>query len=197
VIADARASAAGALIARRFHDVAHNRRTGRLRLRRRDRKTSRRPPHRRASDRVEHIVDIGQRMRLRQQRRMHAQFDLSRLRAARHRDQLDDIAQFRARIRCRARRRRECLRDKYRLDINRRAERDAGQNRQLIHRVEAIDIGGRVGFGVAQFLRFGQHVREVAAFARHFGQDVIGGAVENAHQFCACGCRPGFRAAAQ
>ena len=38
----------------------------------------------------------------------------------------------------------------------------------------------RVGLGVAQRLRLGQHVGEVAAGLAHRGQDVVAGAVEDA-----------------
>ena len=46
--------------------------------------------------------------------------------------------------------------------------------------VGAVDIKGRVSFGVAQCLRFFEHVGEVAPFLRHFTQDVVTGAVDDA-----------------
>ena len=46
--------------------------------------------------------------------------------------------------------------------------------------VETVDIGRRIGFGITEFLRLGEDVREGAALLAHFRQDVIAGAVENA-----------------
>ena len=46
--------------------------------------------------------------------------------------------------------------------------------------VDAVDVEARVGLGVAQRLRLGQDVAEVAAALAHRGQDVVRGAVEDA-----------------
>ncbi len=45
--------------------------------------------------------------------------------------------------------------------------------------VYAVDVEGGVGLGVAQSLRLGQHVRELAAGLTHRGQDEVAGAVED------------------
>ena len=43
-------------------------------------------------------------------------------------------------------------------------KRDAGEHDELRRRVEAIDVGGRVGFRVSQSLRVGEHdVHRLAA----------------------------------
>ena len=46
--------------------------------------------------------------------------------------------------------------------------------------VEAADVRGRIGLGVAQPLGLGQHLGEGAAGGLHLGQDVVAGAVEDA-----------------
>ena len=61
-----------------------------------------------------------------------------------------------------------------------RAERDAGEDRQLVRGIDAVDVEARVGLGKAQRLRLGQHLGEVAALGLHLGQDEIAGAVEDA-----------------
>ena len=65
-------------------------------------------------------------------------------------------------------------------EIDPRAEADGREDRQLVRRVHAFDIEGRIGLGKAQPLRFGQHVAEVRAGALHRREDVIAGAVEDA-----------------
>ncbi len=47
-------------------------------------------------------------------------------------------------------------------------------------RVDAVDVEARVGLGVAQRLRLGQDVGEVAAGLAHRRQDVVRGAIEDA-----------------
>ena len=59
-------------------------------------------------------------------------------------------------------------------------ERDGGQDRGLGRGVVALDVGGRVGLGVAQRAGVGQGVRVVGAGAVHRRQDVVGGAVDDA-----------------
>ena len=71
------------------------------------------------------------------------------------------------------------------LDVDRveawpAAEGQRGQQRQLVRGVDAVDVEGGVGLGVAQGLRLGQHVGELAAGLAHRGQDEIAGAVEDA-----------------
>ena len=61
-----------------------------------------------------------------------------------------------------------------------RAEGKAGQDRQLVRGVVALDVEGRVGFGIAQPLRVLQAGVEGQALGLHAGQDVVAGAVEDA-----------------
>ena len=60
------------------------------------------------------------------------------------------------------------------------AESQRGKDGQLRARVEAIDIVARVGLGVPQPLRLGQHGFERRAVLLHLGEDVVAGAVEDA-----------------
>jgi hypothetical protein len=48
--------------------------------------------------------------------------------------------------------------------------------------VDAFDVEGRVGFGIAQRLRFLQHLGEGQALVAHLGKDEVGGAVDDAGQ---------------
>ena len=61
-----------------------------------------------------------------------------------------------------------------------RAEGEARQQGELVRGVEAADVEGRIGLGVALGLRLRQHVGERAVLALHLGQDVVAGAVEDA-----------------
>ena len=65
-------------------------------------------------------------------------------------------------------------------EIDRRAEGDGGQDRQLVRGIDAVDVEAGIGLGIAQSLGIGQHVGEVAAGGPHLRQDVVAGAVENA-----------------
>ena len=70
--------------------------------------------------------------------------------------------------------------DMDRLEIHLGAERDAGENGKLVRRVDAIDIEGRIGFGIAEALRIREHVGEGPPGFAHHGQDVVAGPVEDA-----------------
>jgi hypothetical protein len=52
--------------------------------------------------------------------------------------------------------------------------------RHLVRRVDALDVEGRIGFGVAQALGLLQHGRKIEALVAHLGQDEVGGAVDDA-----------------
>ena len=65
-------------------------------------------------------------------------------------------------------------------EIHLGAEGGAGQHRELVRGVDAVDVEARIGLGVARGLRLGQHVVEVAAGLAHRRQDVVAGAVEDA-----------------
>ena len=66
------------------------------------------------------------------------------------------------------------------VERHRPAERQRRQDRQLVRRVDAVDVEARVGLGVAQLLRVGQHFGEFPAALAHLGQDVVAGAVQDA-----------------
>ena len=57
------------------------------------------------------------------------------------------------------------------------AEGQGRQQRELVRGVDAVDVEGGVGLGVAQRLRLGQHVGEVAAGLAHRASG------------CSCRCR--------
>ena len=59
-------------------------------------------------------------------------------------------------------------------------ERDGRQDRGFRRGVIAFHVGGGVGLGVAERARVGQRALVVGAGAVHFGQDVVGGAVDDA-----------------
>ena len=61
------------------------------------------------------------------------------------------------------------------------AERDAGDDGGLGAGVVALDVGGGVGLGEAQALRLGQRVGVRRASLGHAREDVVGGAVDDAH----------------
>ncbi len=60
------------------------------------------------------------------------------------------------------------------------AEGDLGQNRQLVGGIDAVDVEGRIGLGIAAPLSLGQCLRIGLALFAHAGEDEIAGAVENA-----------------
>src|SRR5205823_9108460 len=59
-------------------------------------------------------------------------------------------------------------------------ERQRREDRRLRRGVEALDVGGRVGFGVPERGRLLQRLGEPGAGGVHRGQDVVGGAVDDA-----------------
>src|SRR5690606_13332623 len=61
-----------------------------------------------------------------------------------------------------------------------RAERQAGQQRQLVGRVEAADVEGWVRLRVAAFLGLLQHLGEGPALLLHRREDVVTRTVEDA-----------------
>src|SRR4029077_11465715 len=65
-------------------------------------------------------------------------------------------------------------------EIDLAAKGDAGQDGELVGGVDAVDVEGGVSLGIAQALRIGEHVGELAATLAHRGQDVVAGAVEDA-----------------
>ena len=61
------------------------------------------------------------------------------------------------------------------------AEDDRRDDRGLGSGVEAFNVGGRVGLGVAQRLGVGERIGVVGTLLRHLREDVVGGAVDDAH----------------
>ena len=59
-------------------------------------------------------------------------------------------------------------------------ERDGRQDGGLGRGVVTLDVGGRVGLGVAERARVGQRRRVLGAGAVHLREDVVGGAVDDA-----------------
>src|SRR5262249_41421118 len=59
-------------------------------------------------------------------------------------------------------------------------EGEAGQDRRLGRRVEAVDVGGGVGFGVPEGGRLVEGFGEAGAGGVHAGQDVVRGPVDDA-----------------
>ena len=70
--------------------------------------------------------------------------------------------------------------DADRIGVEPRAERQRRQDRQLVRGVEAADVEGRIGLGVAQPLRLLQAEVERQPLGLHLRQDVVAGAVEDA-----------------
>lgn len=56
----------------------------------------------------------------------------------------------------------------------------AGKDGDLVGGIEAVHIGGGIGFGVAEGLGIGEDIGEVTALMGHAGEDVVGGAVDDA-----------------
>ena len=62
-----------------------------------------------------------------------------------------------------------------------RAGGDRRHDRRLGAGVVALDVGRRVAFGVAQSLRFGERLAVGGTVVGHLREDVVGGAVDDAH----------------
>ena len=60
------------------------------------------------------------------------------------------------------------------------AEREPGQDHELVERVQALDVRSRIGLGVAPGLGLGQDLRVLAALAGHGREHVVGGPVDDA-----------------
>ena len=66
------------------------------------------------------------------------------------------------------------------LEIDLATERNAGQDGELVGRVDAVDIKAGIGLGIAHFLRVCENAIEIPPGFPHRGQDIIAGAVQNA-----------------
>lgn len=60
------------------------------------------------------------------------------------------------------------------------AEGEGGEEGEFGAGIEAVDVGGGVGFGVAEALGFGENGVEFAVILLDFAEDVVTGSVENA-----------------
>ena len=65
------------------------------------------------------------------------------------------------------------------LEVERHAERDGGEDRELVRGVHPFHVEGGVGFRVAEPLRLAEHVGERGAAIAHLGQDEVAGAVDD------------------
>ena len=68
------------------------------------------------------------------------------------------------------------------LELQGNTKCNRGQNNQLVGGVYAFHIKGGIRFGIAQRLRFSQHIGKLPALVAHLGQDEIAGAINNAGQ---------------
>ncbi len=66
------------------------------------------------------------------------------------------------------------------VELHRDAEGDRRHDGELVRGVDALDVEGRVGLGIAQPLRLLQRSVERQPLVAHLGQDEIGGAVDDA-----------------
>src|SRR5690606_24337120 len=64
--------------------------------------------------------------------------------------------------------------------LQRNAEGNGCQNGQLVRRIDAFHVEGRVRLGIAERLRFFQHIVKGTALVAHFGEDKVAGAVDDA-----------------
>ena len=124
---------------------------------------------------------------------MHALLDAGRG-ALGHAEQLDAVAEFVGHLEVERRDGADAL-DMDRLRVDLRAEGEAGEDGELVGGVEAADVEGRVGLGVAEPLRVGQALGEGEALQLHARQDVVAGAVEDAGDARHVDCRPALPAA--
>ena len=129
-------------------------------------------------DGVHGAVDLGEHMVCGDQRGMHANVDAS-VGVAGDAEQFDGVAELAG------------LGDVLGADGadtllvhiiggNAGAKADGGEDGRLAGGIEAVDVGGRVGLGIALSLGVGEHVSVIGALGVHARQDVVGGAVENA-----------------
>ena len=145
---------AGAVVERRPHRVAHH------------------------QHRVHDAVDVGDQAPLRDQGRVHAQLH-ALLRAPRDAEVLDAVAEL-ARVGHVLGRQAADALGVDALELQRDAEGDGGEDGELVGGVDALDVEGRVGLGVAARLRLGEDVGELAPGVAHLGEDEVAGAVDDA-----------------
>ena len=143
-------------------------------------------------DRVEHPLDRGDRGSGRHHARMHALFEPV-LGQPGDPEQLDAEAELVGEVDIEPRDVADALGINA-VGVDRPAEREARQDRQLVRGVDAVDVEARIGLGIAELLRLGQHLGEFAPALAHRRQDVVRCAVEDAVDRATRGCRRGSRA---
>ena len=109
---------------------------------------------------------------------MHARLDAA-LGARRDAEQLDAVAHVLGRLDVGLADRLDALHVDL-LEVELGAEGEARQDRELVRGIEAADVEGRIGLGIAQLLRLLQHIAERAVLVGHGREDEIAGAVEDA-----------------
>ena len=109
---------------------------------------------------------------------MHALLD-ALFGAHRDAEQLDAVAELVRPFEVFRRDRRNAL-DIDRALIDLGAEGDAGEDRELLRGVVALDVEGRIGLGVAEPLRLRETFGIGELLLLHAGEHVVAGAVENA-----------------
>ncbi len=65
------------------------------------------------------------------------------------------------------------------VELHRDAEGDRGEDGELVRGVDAVDVEGGIGLGVAQALRLGEHHVEGQPLVAHLREDVVAGAVDD------------------
>ena len=129
-------------------------------------------------DAVEHALDLADRGRCRHHAGVHPLLEPVR-RHPGDAQELDPVAELVGEGDVHGRDVADAL-DVDRVEARPPAEGQRRQQRQLVRGVDAVDVEGGIGLGVAQALRLGQHVGELAPGLAHGGQDEIAGAVEDA-----------------
>ena len=172
----------GGQSAHHIHDVGHHRRGGRLGPGASSVEQALADGVALNQHRVHHAVDAGQQLLLGDQGWMHAHLGAVRL-VTGDAQMLDAVSELFGVGHVVAGDAADAL-DIDLVELQRDAEGDGGQDGQLVSGVDALDVESRIGLGVAQRLRLGQHLREVAALVAHLGQNEVGGAVDDArHPF--------------
>ncbi len=129
---------------------------------------------------VHGALDVGDQALGRDQGRMDAQFDAVFL-VLGDAQQLDPVAQLLGVLDVHGVEFGDAL-DIGLVELHRNAKGDGRHDGGLVGGIDAFNVKGRIGLGVAQALGLPQHVGEGQALVAHLGQDEIGGAVDDAGQ---------------
>ena len=70
--------------------------------------------------------------------------------------------------------------DMHLVELHRNAEGDRRHDGELVGGIDAFDVEGRIGLGIAQALRSREHGRKGQTLVAHLGKDEVGGAVDDA-----------------